>query len=88
MAPDDSPLSFPCRWPVKAMVMADDDALHQVLSVIARHAEMPGEHDVSIRPSRHGRYESITVVIEARSRRQLEAVYSEIRALDVVKMTL
>jgi len=84
----DSPLEFPCRWPVKAMVEAGEDSLHDVLAAIARHAELPAEREVSIRPSRHGRYESITVTVEARSRGHLEAIYSEIRALDVVKMTL
>jgi len=85
---NDSPLEFPCRWPVKAMVAAGEDSLHEVLGVIARHAELPDEHDVRIRPSRHGRYESITVVVEAQSRRHLEIIYTEIRALDAVKMTL
>ncbi len=86
--PTDSPLEFPCRWPVKAMVEAGEDSLREVLGVIARHAELPDERDVTIRPSRHGRYESITVVIEAQSRRHLEIIYTEIRALDAVKMTL
>jgi len=85
---EDSPLQFPCRWPVKAMVEASEGALHDVLAVIGRHAELPDEQDVSVRPSRHGRYESITVIIEAQSRRHLEIIYTEIRALDAVKMTL
>lgn len=85
---DDSPLEFPCRWPVKAMVRADESAMHDVLAAIGRHAELPGENDVRVRPSRHGRYESITVTIEARSRAHLEAIYTEVRALEVVKMTL
>ncbi|RFF27327.1 MULTISPECIES: YbeD family protein [unclassified Wenzhouxiangella] len=83
-----SPLEFPCRWPVKAMVTAGEDSLREVLGVIARHAELPEDRDVRIRPSRHGRYESITVVVEAQSRRHLEIIYTEMRALDVVKMTL
>ena len=84
----DSPLEFPCRWPVKAMVEAGEDSLREVLGVIARHAELPDEADVRVRPSRHGRYESITVVVDAQSRRHLEIIYSEIRALEAVKMTL
>lgn len=84
----DSPLEFPCRWPVKAMVVAGEDSLREVLGVITRHAELPDEHDVKIRPSRNGRYESITVIVDAQSRRHLEIIYTEIRALDAVKMTL
>ncbi|MDZ7789209.1 MAG: DUF493 domain-containing protein [Xanthomonadales bacterium] len=84
----DGVLEFPCDWPVKAMVVAGEDSLREVLGVITRHAELPDERDVSIRESRHGRYESITVVVEAQSRRHLEIIYTEIRSLDVVKMTL
>jgi uncharacterized protein len=84
----DSPLEFPCRWPVKAMVKTDADAMHDVLAAIGRHADLPDESEVQVRPSRHGRFESITVVIEARSRSHLEAVYTEVRALDAVVMTL
>ncbi|NBD95053.1 MAG: DUF493 family protein [Gammaproteobacteria bacterium] len=83
-----TPVDFPCRWPVKAMVEAGEASLHDVLAVIARHAELPDERDVRIRPSRHGRFESITVEIEAQSRRHLEIIYTEIRALEAVKMTL
>jgi len=83
-----SPLEFPCRWPVKAMVAAGENSLREVLGVIARHAELPDERDVKIRPSRNGRYESITVVVDAQSRRHLEIIYTEIRALESVKMTL
>ncbi len=86
--PHDSPLEFPCRWPVKAMVKSGAEAMQEVLAAIGRHAELPPEDEVRIRPSRHGRFESITVVIEARSRNHLEAIYGEVRALDAVVMTL
>ncbi len=85
---DDSPLEFPCRWPVKAMVRTGEGAMHDVLAAIARHADLPGEEEVRVRPSRNGRFESITVPIEARSRSHLEAIYGEVRALDAVVMTL
>jgi len=88
MAHKDGVLEFPCRWPVKAMVASGEGALHKVLAIISRHAELPVEEDVSIRESRQGNYESITVVIEAQSRRHLEIIYTELRALDAVKMTL
>ncbi len=84
----DSPLEFPCRWPVKAMVRTDEAAMRNVLDAIGRHAELPDEDEVSVRPSRNGRFESITVLIEARSRSHLEAIYTEVRALDAVVMTL
>ncbi len=86
--PHDNPLEFPCHWPVKAMVKTGTDAMQDVLAAIGRHADLPAEDEVQVRPSRHGRFESITVVIEARSRDHLEEIYSELRALDAVVMTL
>lgn len=86
--PNESPLEFPCHWPVKAMVRAEEEAFNDVLAAIGRHVELPGEEGVRVRPSRHGRFESITVTIEARSRDHLERIYAEVRSLDVVVMTL
>lgn len=84
----EDPLTFPRRWPVKAMVETGEDALRDVLKVIGRHAELPAGDEVGIRPSRTGRYESITVVIEAQSRQQLETIYGELKDLPAVRMTL
>src|SRR5690625_2605760 len=84
----DDPLTFPRRWPGKAMVETGKNALRDVLDVIGRHAELPAEDEEGIRPSRTGRYESITVVIEAQSREQLETIYGELKDVLVVSMTL
>ncbi|MDT8448740.1 MAG: DUF493 domain-containing protein, partial [Wenzhouxiangellaceae bacterium] len=81
-------LEFPCRFPVKAMTHAREQALEQVLDVMSGHGAQPDRDSVRIRPSRNGHYQSITVEIRAESRRQLEAVYAALRELDIVVMTL
>lgn len=81
-------LEFPCRFPVKAMTQAREQALEQVLAAMSGHGARPDRDSVRIRPSRNGRYQSITVEIRVESRRQLEAVYTALRELDVVVMTL
>lgn len=81
-------LEFPCRYPVKAMTHAREKALEQVITAIAGEGADPDRASVMVRPSRNGRYQSITVEIHAQSRAQLESVYSSLRALDVVVMTL
>ncbi len=86
--PKESPLEFPCRYPVKAMVQTSEQARQAVLEVIAGHSDFDKHADVRARPSRNGRFESITVTVTARSREHLEAIYAELRGLDVVKMTL
>jgi uncharacterized protein len=84
----DSPLEFPCNYPVKAMVRTSAEARTAVLTVISRHSDFCHRDDVRIRPSRNGRFESITVTITVNSREQLEKIYAEVRALNEVVMTL
>lgn len=81
-------LEFPCRFPIKAMTHTRAQALDQVLAAIAQ-LDVAFDHErVTIRPSRNGRYQSITIEVEVDSRSALEAVYARVRALDIVVMTL
>jgi len=70
------------------MTRAEDSALEQVLSLIQNHSLAPERDSITLRPSRNGRYQSITIVVRAPSRARLEALYQSLRALDVVVMTL
>lgn len=81
-------LEFPCRYPVKAMTHAREKALNQVMTTIAEQGVEPDPDSVRVRPSRNGRFQSITVEVHAQSRIQLESVYERLRELDVVVMTL
>jgi uncharacterized protein len=81
-------LEFPCRFPIKAMVRTSAQARTAVLTAISRHTEFCHRDDVRVRPSRNGRFESITVTVTAHSREHLEGIYAEVRGLDVVVMTL
>jgi putative lipoic acid-binding regulatory protein len=85
---DEKGLEFPCAYPIKAMVRTSAEARRAVLSAVARHSDFSHREDVRVRPSRNGRFESITVTIQAASRAHLEAVYEDVRALDAVVMTL
>lgn len=84
----DGTLEFPCRYPVKAMTHVRKKALEQVMTAISEQGVDPDPESVSVRPSRNGRFQSITVEVHAQSRRQLEAVYAGLRQLDIVVMTL
>jgi len=81
-------LEFPCRYPVKAMTRASSEALEEVMTAISDHGAESDRDSVTVRTSRNGRYQSITVEIEARSRDQLEAVYAGLQRLEIVLMTL
>lgn len=85
---DDGALEFPCRYPIKAMTHTREQALDQVLGAIAQVDVDFDREGVTIRPSRNGRFQSITVEVDVANRGELESVYARIRALDIVVMTL
>ncbi|MBT8127873.1 MAG: DUF493 domain-containing protein [Gammaproteobacteria bacterium] len=78
----ESPLKFPCEFPIKAMGRATPELEIAVLEIMHRHVPDLGEGAVRTRKSRQGNYLSITVTIQARSRDQLDAIYMELTACE------
>ncbi|MGV6825494.1 MAG: YbeD family protein [bacterium] len=79
---------FPCAYQVKAMGLHDDEFELLVVELISRHCEHIHEGSVSSRPSKNGKYVSVSVTIQAQSRKQLDAVYDELTAHDKILMRL
>ncbi|MDD1622827.1 MAG: DUF493 domain-containing protein [Methylococcaceae bacterium] len=75
MSETETLLEFPCQFPIKAMGKSRDDFDAIVVEIIRRHVSDIREGAVTTRPSRAGTYTSVTVVIEATSREQLDAIY-------------
>ena len=73
-------LEFPCDFPVKAMGYATHDFEDHIVAVVTRHASLASPRQISIKESSGGRYLSVTVSVEARSREHLELIYSELKA--------
>lgn len=72
-------LEFPCDYEVKAMGYAGDDFEEHIVSVVTRHASLADPRQVSSRSSSGGRYLSVSVSIQARSREHLELVYAQLK---------
>ena len=81
-------LEFPCRFPIKAMGRAAEGFEALVIEMVRRHAPDLDEAMVSVRESRGGSWVSVTVVIEARSKAQLDAIYRDLSAHEQVVMAL
>jgi len=75
MSETESLLEFPCQFAIKAMGKSRDDFDAIVVEIVRRHVDDIREGAVSCRPSRAGTYLSVTVMIEATSREQLDAIY-------------
>ncbi len=59
-----------------------------MLELVRRHAPDLRENAVAIRPSRNGRYLSVTVTVRAVSQEQLDAIYRELSSSEAVLMAL
>lgn len=75
MSEQESLLEFPCQFAIKAVGKHADDFDAVVVEIVRRHAPDIHEGAVTIRPSKAGTYLSVTVMIEASSRQQLDAIY-------------
>lgn len=79
---------FPCDYQIKAMGI-DDGRFHEVvIEIIRRHCRDVRDDSLRTRPSSGGKYVSVSVVIEARSREQLDAIYADLTAHEKVLMRL
>jgi len=81
-------MEFPCEFPIKAMGLASETLHSVVLDIVQRHAPETGKHALKSRPSSNGKYVSVTITINAKSRAQLDAIYLDLTACKQVLMVL
>jgi len=68
-------LEFPCQFPMKVMGRAVPDFEQKVVAIVRLHVPDFSDAAIARRPSRAGRYVSLTLTIDATSREQLDALY-------------
>ena len=85
---EDSLLTFPCAFPIKIMGEARDGFTQAIIEIVLRHAPDFDPANVEIRPSKNGKYLSLTCDIQATSRQQLDALYQELSAHKMVSIVL
>ncbi len=89
MAKDtDQLMDFPCSFAIKAMGLATDDFDVLVVSLVRPHVKDLNEGAVSSKPSKGGKYISVTVTFEAESREQLDNIYRSVSGHERVLMAL
>ena len=78
VVPDASPLAFPCDFPIKVMGRKQPGFAQAITDIVMKHAPDFDPATVGMRPSRQGRYLSVTCVVRATSREQLDKLYQEL----------
>jgi len=85
---EDSLLEFPCDFPLKIMGATREGFAQAVVAVVLKHAPDFDPATVEMRPSKAGNYLSLTCVIRATSKPQLDALYRELTSHPWVKIVL
>jgi uncharacterized protein len=75
---DGSALAFPCDFPIKVMGRKAPGFTQAIMEVVLRHAPDFSAETIEMRSSRQGTYLSVTCIVRATSREQLDALYQEL----------
>ncbi|MBI2311575.1 MAG: DUF493 domain-containing protein [Betaproteobacteria bacterium] len=81
-------IEYPCDFPIKIMGTTQPGFAQAMLDVVVRHAPDFDASTMEMRPSRKGKYLSVTCVIRAVSRDQLDNLYRELCDHPMVVMVL
>ena len=81
-------LAFPTAFPIKIMGRREGGFAQSVLKIVLKHAPDFQPSTMEMRPSRKGKYLSVTVTVNATSREQLDALYQELCDHPTVVMVL
>jgi putative lipoic acid-binding regulatory protein len=71
----ESPLQFPCRFPIKIMGKKQPGFRNHVIGLISTHVSGIAETDIVTRRSSNGNFMGLTVTVSAESREQLDKIY-------------
>lgn len=88
MSETTSLLEFPTEFPIKIMGHTIDGFADTVLEIVLSHAPDFDAKTMTMRPSKHGKYISLTCTINAQSQAQLDALYRELTGHPLVIMVL
>lgn len=81
-------IEFPCDYPIKVMGEAHIELHQHVLQVMERHAPGFDQSKITVRDSSKGKWQSITLIITATGKPQLEAIFADLKTSRRVKMVL
>jgi len=88
MSQQQAQLAFPCQFPIKVIGRRGNEFEFAVVQILHKHLPQLAEGAIRQRDSRQNNYAALTIVIEAQSREQLDAIYRDLTACEHVLMAL
>ena len=71
-------IEYPCDFPIKVMGRQSPGLAQELVAIVRRHAPEFDSSSVEMRMSKQKSYLSVTCVIRATSREQLDAIYRDL----------
>ena len=87
-ANEETLLEFPCEFAVKAMGLNEPGFQEIVVQIVRRHCPDLSEGCSKTRPSKNGKWVSVTVTLTATSKKQLDSIYMDLTAHERVTMSI
>ena len=83
-------IEFPCAdYPIKIFLEGDgDEVVESIYSIVRQHASDFDPSAATHRPSRNGRFLSVSVAIVATGEAQLRALHQDLLAHEQVRLVL
>ncbi len=72
---DETVLEFPCEFPIKLMGRDTPSFRHAAQSIVEKHTGPLSDDAIQCSLSRNGRFVSVTITVDAQSRKQLDDIY-------------
>ena len=88
MTLQDSLIDYPCDFPIKVLGQSQHGFAQAVMEVVVRHDPGFNAGTIEMRSSSKARYISLTCIVRATSREQLDALYQELCDHPMVVMVL
>lgn len=81
-------LAFPCDFPIKVVGAATEQFPERVCKIACCHDASFTPDKVKQRSSSTGKYQSLTLMIRATSKEQIDAIYQDLKTCDGVLWAL
>jgi uncharacterized protein len=84
----ESLIHFPCDFPIKIFGKAGFEFESTVVTIIRKHAPNLSEGAIQLKSSGKGNYVSMTALVYVKSQMQLDDLYRDLVACELVMMVL
>lgn len=81
-------LEFPCQFPIKIIGLDNEIFEGAVIEILNQHVPDLGEGAITLKSSENKKYLSMTVIVNATSQEQLDALYTALSSDSRILMVL